>query len=229
MATAKRRKKSKRQQGISPAGKVAILVAVFGIPILFAVSSWGLSKLYEIAPTILIIVVILAATIYTAYTASLMYKFYEAPAPILRFIPCLCELSLIDVKFRMPCYILYALAVLLFGATQLPYETMKILGSGFALNGGFYLMLLSFLLLFVIEIIKGIGLMGTMKDVEEDWKKQVHTDVGALDKMIIFGFIPFVRVIALYALSKPLDTLVSFMGVSSEDSESAKVFEEEED
>ena len=37
-------------KGISPAGKIAILLIVFGIPVLFAFASWGLNRLFEIAP-----------------------------------------------------------------------------------------------------------------------------------------------------------------------------------
>ena len=209
--------RAKKSQGISPTGKIAILVILFGIPMLFALSSWGLSKIFETVPYVLIGVLVLVATVYTAHTVSLMYKFYEVDPPVLRFIPCMCEIALIDVKYHKVCYALYALAVVFIALSQLPYEVLKVFGEAISLNGGFYMMVLALLMLTLIQIVKGIGLNGCMHDIEKDWKRVNHTDLGMIDKLIILGFIPFVRVIALYSLNKPLSTLVEFMEVSSSD------------
>lgn len=218
-----------KSQGITPAGKVAILLAVFGVPVLFFLSSYGLSRLFEIAPVTVVGVLVLVATGYTAYTSQLMYQFYEVQPPIMRFVPCLCETTLIDLKYHLPCYILYALAIIFAVCSQLPYSVLKVLGDGIALNAGFYFTVVAILMLSVIQIIKGIGLMSTMKDISDEWQKQVHADVGALNKLIPLGFLPFVRVIALYSLNKPLSTMVSFMEVTVSDASDDDSFEEEEE
>lgn len=221
--------RSRKSKGISPAGKVAILCAVFGIPLLFFASSYGLSKLFDVAPVTLVIVLIVVATVYTAYTSQLMYTFYDVDAPILRFVPCLCEITLIDMKWHTPCYILYLLAIVFAGASQLPYSVLKILGDGFAVKASFYFVVIAIILLAAVQVLKGIGLMQTMKDIGVEWKRQVHADVGALNKLTPLGFIPFVRVIALYSLNKPLSTLVDFMGTTADDADTEGGFEEEYD
>lgn len=223
------RKASRKAQGISPAGKVAILLAVFGVPALFFASSWGLSQLFELAPMYIVIALGIFAMIYTAYTAKLMFDFYELQAPILRFVPCICETTLIDVKWHLPCYILYALAVLAGVASQLPYSVLKVFGDTVALNAGFYCTVLAIIFLIGVQIIKGIGLMGTIKDVGAEWYQQTHADMGAISKLAFLGFIPFVRVIALYSLNKPLSTMVSFMEVTVNDTDDGDGFEAEDE
>lgn len=220
--------KRKQNNSISPAGKIGILLVIFGIPILFAFSSWGLSKLFDIAPYAVGSVLVLVATIYTAQTSGLMYDFYQVDAPVLRFVPCICELTLIDIKYHLPCYILYVLALIFGGCMLLPYGVLSMLGDNFATSAPFYCMVAALLCLIVIQIIKGIGIMGCMKDIGEEWHKQTHADVGAFSKFSIMGFIPFVRVMALYALNKPLSTMVSFMGVTVEDGEQDNEFVAEE-
>lgn len=222
-------KKKKQSQGISPAGKSAILLVVFGVPVLFFASSWGLSKLFEMAPMYIVGVLIIFATIYTAYTAKLMYDFYDTNPPFLRFVPCVCEITLVDIKYHIPCYVCYALAIIFAGLSQLPYSVLKVLGDGFALNAGFYFTIVAIVFLVVIQIIKGIGLMGTIKDIGEEWNHQRHTDLGAISKLTFLGFLPFVRVIALYSLNKPLSTMVSFMGVTVDDADTGDSFEEEDE
>lgn len=219
--------RSRKSKGISPAGKVAILVAIFGVPILFFASSYGLSKIFEVAPMTLVGVLIIIATVYTAYTSKLMYDFYDVDAPFLRFVPCVCETTLLDIKWHLPCYICYILAILFGVASQLPYSVLKVLGEGFALNASFYFTIIAIIFLAIIQVLKGIGLMQTMKDIGVEWKKQVHADVGMLSKLTPLGFIPFVRVIALYSLNKPLSTLVSFMGATVETADDESTFIEE--
>lgn len=221
--------KKKQNVGISPAGKMAILLVVFGIPLIFAVSSWGLSKLYEIAPLAIVGVMVIISTIYTAYTAGLMYKFYETPAPFTRFIPCICELTMIDIKYHVPCYILYVLTVLSLVAMRLPYSIIGMLGQDFATSAPFYFLLLALFFLLIIQIIKGIGMVGCMKDITEEWHKQTRADVGVFSKFTVLGFIPFVRVMALYAMNKPLSTMVTFMGTTVQDGDQEVGFEEESD
>lgn len=219
--------RQKTQNSISSAGKVGILCAVFGIPALFFATSYGLSVLFDVAPYAVVLVLVAFATAYTAQTSALMYQFYDVDPPVLRFIPCLCEITLLDLKYHIPCYILYVAATFFIGMSLLPYSIMKILGENLATSLPFYLMAIGFVLLGAIQVIKGIGLMQTMKDISGDWKKRMQSSVGVIDKLVPLGFIPFVRVIALYSLNKPLSTLVSFMGVSSDDIETNTEFYEE--
>lgn len=222
-------KKKKQSQGISPAGKSAILLAVFGVPALFFASSWGLSKLFELAPMYIVIALVIFATVYTAYTAKLMYDFYDTRPPFLRFVPCVCEITLVDIKYHIPCYVCYVMAIIFAALSQLPYSVLKVLGEGFALSAGFYFTIVAIVFLVIIQIIKGIGLMGTIKDIGEEWSHQRHTDLGAISKLTFLGFLPFVRVIALYSLNKPLSTMVSFMGVTVDDADTGDSFEEEDE
>lgn len=221
--------KKKQNTGISPAGKIAILLVIFGIPLMFALSSWGLGKVYDIAPVALIGILMIICTVYTIYTAGLMYKFYEVKPPILRFVPCIGELSLMDVKYHIPCYILYALTLVFGIVALLPYSVLSVLGSDFATSVPFYALLCALVCLGIVQIIKGIGLKGCMQDIGVEWHKQMRTDIGVYSKFIPLGFIPFVRVMLLYALNKPLSTLVTFMNRTVEDSEEDNGFVAEDE
>lgn len=223
------KRKTTNQQGMNPAAKVAVLLAVIGVPALFFASSYGLSILFDVAPIVVLIIAVVICTAYTAYTSTLLYKYYEVPAPISRFVPCLCEVSLIDVKYHLPCYILYALAVIFGGASQLPFSVWSIVGETLAFNAPFYCMVIALAMLLVIQVIKGIGLMGCIKDISSEWEEQVHTTAGAVSKLAFLSFIPFVRIIALYSVNKPLSTMVSFMGVVADDAgDDEEDFAEEE-
>lgn len=220
--------KKKQNNGISPAGKLAILLVLFGLPLAFFLSSWGLSRLYEIAPLAIVGVLVVISTAYTAYTAGLMYKFYETPAPVLRFVPCVCELTMIDIKYHTPCYILYVIAIAFVGATQLPYSILGTFGQEFATSAPFYFLIVALFVLLIIQVIKGIGMVGCMKDIAEEWHKQTRADVGVFSKFTVLAFVPFVRVMALYAMNKPLSTMVTFMGTTQSDGDQEVGFEEEE-
>lgn len=223
------RRKTTTQQGMSPAAKVAVLLAVLGVPVLFFASSYGLSLLFDVAPFVVLVIAAVLCTTYTAYTAGLLYQYYEVPAPFTRFVPCICEVSLIDRKFHLPCYILYVLAVVFGGLSQLPFAAWNVLGETVAFNAPFYCMVVALAMLLLIQIIKGIGLMGCIKDIAAEWDEQVHTDAGALTKLAFLSFIPFVRIIALYSVNKPLSTMVSFMGVVADDAgDDEEDFAEEE-
>ena len=139
--------RQKTQNSISSAGKVGILCAVFGIPALFFATSYGLSVLFDVAPYAVVLVLVAFATAYTAQTSALMYQFYDVDPPVLRFIPCLCEITLLDLKYHIPCYILYVAATFFIGMSLLPYSIMKILGENLATSLPFYLMAIGFVLL----------------------------------------------------------------------------------
>lgn len=216
--------------GISPAGKTAIILVMFGIPLLFVGASWGLDVLFSVAPGAAIGVLVLVATAYTARTSRLLYNYYEADPPLTRFIPCICELTLIDRKYRTPCYILYLMAGLMALGAFMPYQIASKLGVDFVEHHTFWFGVAFLLVMVVLEIIKGIGIAGCMQDISNDWYEQTHSDVGLIKRFTPLGFIPFVRVIALYSLNKPLDTMVGFMGVSANDvGDDGEFYEEEEE
>lgn len=217
-----------KSSGLSATSKVAIISVLFGVPLLFALSSYGLSKLFEVAPAAIIFVVIIVSTIYTAHTVKLMYDYYTADASVLRFVPFICDIQLLDLKYRKPCYILYCVAVVSGVAALLPYDIISLFGSGFAFAGPFYLMLLAIIALLAVQIIKGVGIISCLKDISDDWYRMTHTTIGATDKLAFLGFIPFVRTIALYSLNKPLSTMVEFMGVNVNTAEDDDDFEEDE-
>lgn len=180
-------------------------------------------------PWVAIIILLFIATAYTSYTSGLLYRYYDMAAPLTRFIPCICEATLIDTKYRKIIYILYGITLVMLGGVVMPYSVSSLLGEAFALNHVVWFGLIAGLMLLIIQIVKGIGLAGCMKDIADDWYKQTHSDVGLIKRFTIMGFIPFVRVIALYSLNKPLSTMVEFIGVGADDvGEEEQFFEEEE-
>lgn len=214
----------KKSSGMSPIGKLIILLVLFGVPCFFFLLSWGLDKLYAIAPIILVLIVLLILTVYTSYTIKLLYDYYELPAPVLRFVPCVCEVMMVDVKYHLPCYIMYGVAVVLGVLSQLPYSLLSVFGTDIATSVPFYFIIGSLLVLIAIQVIKGIGIVSGMKDIEEEWKGKTHVDLGIISKFAWCSFIPFVRIIAVYALNKPLSTMVSFMGMTSADEDEDNQF-----
>lgn len=220
---------TKKSSGIGTGGKIAILLVLFGIPALFFFSSWGLLQLFNMTPYILLLVLLLFATIYTARTSRLLYEYYGWELPLGRFLPCVGEVFLMDVKYRMPCYIMYVAAIIFVGISQLPYSVMKMLGDTIALKGSFYFFLIALVLLAIIQVVKGIGLVSCMKDISADWYKQTHAEIGAINILMLLSFIPFVRVIAIYAMNKPLSTMVDFMNVTIADADEDAYYEEEDD
>lgn len=216
--------------GVSPAGKLGIIAVAFGVPILFFAASWGLDVLFQAAPWVAIVVLVLVATAYTARTSGLLHDYYAVQSPILRFIPCICEVTLIDLKYRPVCYILYGVALVMAGGVAMPYSMASMLGNAFTVNHVVWFGLGCGLALAAIQVIKGIGISGCMKDIANDWYSHTHSDVGLIKRFTPLGFIPFVRVIALYSLNKPLDTLVSFAGVDVNDiGQEDEFYEEDED
>lgn len=219
------------QTGISPAGKSVILLVVFGIPLLFFGASWGLDKLFDVAPAAGILIILFLVTVFTARVSGLLYRYYEARTPILRFFPFIGEVTLIDSKYHLPCYILYALSLLAIIGAIAPYNITSKFGMAVAENHTFVCGMILAALVLIIQIIKGIGIIQCMNDVASDWYEQTHSDVGLIKRFSLLGFIPFVRVIAVYSLYKPLDTMVTFMKttVSSAGEEDSFIEEDDDD
>lgn len=201
---------SKRDSGISPQGKLAILGALFGIPILFVVFSQGLGRLIDIAPGIVLVMVILVCDVYSAHICSLLYEYYETDVPLWRWVPCVGEASLLTRKYRNKAFIFYIVALFAGIMSKLPYSILKIFGQLAIQAIPFYMMVIALIGLVGVQIVKGLGLIVIFTDIEGRWKESIRAKLGIISKYKLLLFIPFVRMIGLYALAKPLETLVVF-------------------
>ena len=221
-------KKRKGNQG-SPATRALILLAVVGIPLIFVLAIMGTEVIVQTAPYLIIVVMAVAMAIYSGMTSALLYDYFEVQSPIWRWIPCIGELSLMDSKFVKFGVLFYALAAVFFGISNLPYSILRNFGEGVALDLPFYMMVLTFAMLGAVQIVKGIGLLGCMKTVSAEWDEKVGTSLGLIKSFAWLGFIPFVRVMAVYALNKPLSTLVTFNDMTVSDTDDVKLEEVEDD
>ena len=196
-----------KRNGIGAAAKVAILLVLFGIPILFVAMSYGLSILFDIAPGAILIVFTFFYGMYSGSVGGALYDFYEVKRPLWAYIPYVGDLWLMDRVYRGPCLVLYIISAVFIGLSLLPYQVLKVFGTTLALTINFYFMVIAIVILAVVQVIKGIGLRNCMRDIKEEWESIFHSSVGALSTFTVCGFLPFVRIIALYALNKPLSTL----------------------
>lgn len=195
---------------ITAAGKLGILLAIFGVPAIFFGISFGLQRVIDFAPYVTVVVVLVVCAGYVSHVTGLLYDFYEVNRPLWRFIPCVGELALMTRKYMRIGIILYCVAIMLLGFSVAPYSVTKLFGQGALQAIPFYMMLGSLFILLVLQIVKGIGMAQVFKDVEECWVEQVHTRLGLINKYKPLLFIPFVRMLGLYGLAKPLETLVTF-------------------
>lgn len=211
----------------SPAVRFLILGVIVGLPALFILADKGTAYLLDTVPVAIIAVLAIAVTVYTGMTSSLLYRYYEAKAPWYAWLPCFGELTVMDgkfVKIGTPVYI-GALAAL--GLSMLPYKVTSIFGQTFGLHFPLVMMILCFAALAALQVIKGIGLISCMKVVEAEWKEHTQAELGLIKSFAFMGFVPFVRVMALYALNKPLSTLVQFNAVTASVSSEVTLTEEE--
>lgn len=217
--------------GMSPVGKLAIIAVLFGVPILFFSASWGLDVLAQRAPLAMVAIIVVVSTVYAAHTSTLLYNYYEVDPPIIRFVPLLGEVTLMDRKYWTITYILYGVVAVLVLIAFLPYSVASILGEWFVENHTFMFMAIALVVLLVIQLIKGVGLTGCINDIAADWEAQTHSDVGFIKRFSLLSFVPFVRVVALYGMNKPLDTMVTFMNVTVSDAEGddGPLYEAEDD
>lgn len=206
----------------------AILGVAVGIPAIFVFAVFGTNMLLNKAPLILLAVVAIAIAVYNGMTCGLLYEYCEVDEPKLSYIPCWGELYLMDSKYLKIGTPLYILAIVFFGLSRLPYSTVSFLGENVALSFPFYMIVLAMLMLFIIQIVKGIGILGCVKMVAGEWQSQMHGSLGFIKSFGWLGFIPFVRVMAVYGLNKPLSTLVTFSNTTISDNDDV-VLEEEED
>lgn len=136
---------------------------------------------------------------------------------------------MMDVKFLKIGTPLYILALLFLGLSRLPYSVVSFLGQELALVFPFYATLIAFGFLGAIQIVKGIGILGCIKMVSDEWEDQMHGSLGFIKSFGWLGFIPFVRVMAVYGLNKPLSTLVTFNNTTISDNDDVVLEEEDEE
>lgn len=208
---------------------IGILLVIIGIPLLFVLSSMGTSWLATTAPYVMVAVIAVFAAIYTGMTSSLLWDFYEEQAPWYRWVPCFGELTIMDSKFLKIGGILYIPALVCLGLSQLPYSVLSFMGETIALNFPFYMMVLAFIFLGIIQIVKGIGIMDCTKTIASIWEERNSTSSGFIKRFGFLGFIPFVRVVAVYALNKPLTTMVTFNEETISDDDDVELSEEDEE
>lgn len=219
---------TKKRNG-SPATKGLILLGVLAVPVLFVLAAMGTSALMDVAPYALIGVLAIAIAIYTGITCNLLYRYCETSPAWYAFVPCYGELAMMDSKFMRIGTPLYILVILFLGLSRVPYSMLSFLGQDLALVFPFYSTLIAFVLLGVIQVVKGIGILGCIKMVSDEWEDQMHGSLGFIKSFGWLGFVPFVRVIAVYGLNKPLSTLVTFNNTTISDNDDVVLEEEDED
>lgn len=219
---------TKKRNG-SPATKGLILLGVLAVPVLFVLAAMGTSALMDVAPYALIGVLAIAIAIYTGITCNLLYRYCETSPAWYAFVPCYGELAMMDSKFMRIGTPLYILAILFLGLSRVPYSMLSFLGQDLALVFPFYSTLIAFVFLGVIQVVKGIGILGCIKMVSDEWEDQMHGSLGFIKSFGWLGFVPFVRVIAVYGLNKPLSTLVTFNNTTISDNDDVVLEEEDED
>lgn len=211
----------------NPAARLLILLAVIGVPLIFVLAIFSTDLVVERAPYLLLVIMAVVMIVYSGTTAGLLYKYYETSAPWYRFIPCFGELTLMDSKYLKIGTVFYIFAAIFFGLSRLPYDVMKVVGEGLVFSLPFYLTVLTFIAMLGVEIVKGIGMLNCMKIVSDEWEEKMHTSLGFIKSFAWLGFIPFVRVLTIYGLNKPLSTLVTFNDYTVSDSDDVVLDEEE--
>lgn len=216
-----------RRKNGNPATKAVILLAVIGIPAVFVLAAMGTNIIADRAPYLLLTILAVAIAIYTGITCNLLYDYCETKRPIWSFVPCIGELAMMDSKYAKIGTPLYVVALIFLGLSRLPYSVFSMFGTNLALVLPFYLTLLAFVVLGAIQIVKGLGILGCVKMISSEWQSQMHGELGFIKSFGWLGFIPFVRVMAVYGLNKPLSTLVTFNETTISTDEDAGLEEEE--
>lgn len=217
----------KRKNQNNPAARAMILLVAVGVPLLFVLASVGTRGLIERAPYLLLVLCAIVMGVYVGYTSGLLYQFYEVSRPWYCFTPCYGELALMDSKFLKIGSIFYVVAILFLGLSRIPFVVLKGLGENLAISFPFYCTVVAFIALAGVQVVKGFGLVDCMKTVSSEWEEHMNTSLGFIKSFCWLGFIPFVRVIAIYAINKPLSTLVTFNEITVSDTTDVELAEEE--
>lgn len=208
---------------------ISVLGVVIGVPLIFVLGNLSTSAILEKAPYFLLIFITLAMAIYSATTSKLLYNFYEIDAPWYSWIPCFGELTLMDKKFLKVGVILYVGACVAGLMCLIPYTAFGFVSTQLAINLPFYFMVIAIAFLVGVQIVKGIGLIDCNKSIREEWEERNHTGTGIIGHFSFLGFIPYVRVLAIYGLNKPLGTMVTFQHETISASNDVELVEEEDD
>lgn len=209
------------------ASSVGIVCAVVGIPTLFILSSFATSWLSGIAPYVLLGIVVVLIAGYNSITSKLLWDFYECEAPWYRFIPCYGELTIMDSKYRKIGTVLYIIALVFLGISALPYGILSSVVGSIAIDIPTYAMLLAFVFLGILQVVKGIGLIDCVNTIAGIWEERNHYSSGFIKRFSLLSFLPYVRVLAIYGLNKPLSTMVSFNNETVSGDDTVELVEED--
>lgn len=210
-------------------GQIAIVILLIIIPVLF-LSLTIFAKPNSPAMLNLMYIMIIVAQIYfTSDVVGLLYKFYEMKKPWQRFIPVINEFYLLDIKYRRFAWITFFVSVVLMVFANLPYQIKAIFGNQFITTGSFYLFFIAFCVFLICQVIVGIGIMNSAKDISEEWERLSGCSLGMIGMYKLFSLIPVVRVFAFYGLRKPLDTLVTFNSKTVNSENNVRIEEETEE
>ena len=214
--------KSKNRNKELLVASCASLVFVVAVIVAFVFFNKLSSSVFAAAPWISVAVIILLCHVYTVITARKLYGYFEASAPVITYIPCVGELSLLNRPMYIAGLVCYALIAVFGVLIFIPYHAF---GTSF-LDVPFYCMCVVLVLLVALQVIKGVGLLINFRDILAEYKAHRTEGYGLRAHMIWFGFFPFVRAFAIRTINQPLTTLSDFMGVSY-DSDDEDEFEEE--
>lgn len=213
----------------NPATRALMLLVIVAVPVLFVLAIVSTEALVNIAPYLLVVVIAVIMGIYSGITSGLLYDYFEVSAPWYRWIPCYSELTLVDSKFLAIGSVFYVVAIIFLAISRIPYSVSKVLGDTVALSLPFYATVVALLFLLAVQIVKGIGILGCYKTLEVEWEEKMNTTLGFIKTFSWLGFIPFVRVLAVYGLNKPLSTLVTFNDITVSDSTDVELEEDDEE
>lgn len=205
---------------------LGFLVVLIGLFIFFVLMGSSSSNLMM---QILYVALIVVQIYFTSDVVGLLYKFYEMKRPWQRFIPVINEFYLLDVKFRVAAWVSFIISMVLLLMAFAPYQVKIIFGAQFVASGGFYLFLISFVMLLICQLIVGVGIINSMKEIAEEWERISGCTLGLIGLYKVFAIIPVLRVFAFYGLRKPLDTLVTFNHKTVSTENNVRIAYEEED
>lgn len=210
-------------------GQIAIVLLLIIIPVLFISLTVFAKPNSSIMLNLVYIMILIAQIYFTSDVVGLLYKFYEMKKPWQRFIPVINEFYLLDIKYRRFAWITFFLSVILMLLANLPYQIKAIFGRQFMTTGSFYLFFIAFVIFLICQIIVGIGVMNSAKDISEEWERLSGCSLGMIGLYKLFSLIPVVRVFAFYGLRKPLDTLVTFNSKTVSSENNVRIEEEKEE
>ena len=215
-----------KKKNQNPFSRLIVLAAIVGVFALFVCAVFVTDALFSVAPIAFVGVTVVFIALYNAITAGLLYDFYEVEAPWYRFVPCFGEFATMDssyIKIGLP---LYITSIAVFAIGRLPYTVFSFLGEELSIRMPFYTTVLALVFALAIQVVKGIGFLNCMKTVEAEWEERMHTSLGLIKSFSLLGFIPFVRVATIYAINKPLSTLVTFMDITYDNGDEVALEEE---